>query len=392
MISSILLGVLALTALIAAGIYFLGVQPARIIEKWAAGLSNGGHFPERPDVKGLYWLLPIHRELQRVADKISGLKKQLLESKDKKTQDEFLYHCVLASLMEGIMVVDRHGVITMVNAEFINIFQLTQSPLQRTMLEVIRDRKLQSLIADALTSGRVQSSRITRPNTTEVGRPPVMEVSAVPIRTQKELVSGVIVLFLPPPDRTRILQLMKRHSLRLDNLVNELMLSGTGQNGKWVLKKEPIDLREFAEEIVSIFASKSDNNGIKATWKVAGDVPPLFADSSYLQLAMIHLLVNLASDLDRATEVNLLIEASAESISIGVTFVGGTISENDFRRALGATSSREESNLRIIGSGPGLSLVREIIELHGGTISVREVTEDRVSIVLNFTSLAHQTK
>ncbi len=333
MISSILLGVIVVTALIAAAIYFIGIKPAHLVEKWAAGLSNGGHFPERPVVRGLYWLLPVHRELQRVADKISKLKKQVQEAQDGRSQDEFLFHCVLASLMEGILVVDHHGVITLVNAEFINIFQLTQSPLQRTMLEVIRDKKLQMLITDALTSGRVQSARVTRPNMTEVGRPPAMEVSAVPIRTQKEGVNGVIVLFLPPPDRTRILQSMKRHPQRLDNLVNELMLAGAAQGEPWQLKKENIDLRELLDEVVSVFSSKSENSGIKIGWQAEHELPTVNADSSYLQVALVHLLVNLTSALEPIEDVVISVDTKEAELSIDVLFVGTTMSEQDLQRS-----------------------------------------------------------
>lgn len=382
MISSILLGVFALTALIVAGIYFLGIQPARIVEKWSAGLSNGGHFPEKPDVQGLYWLLPVHRELQRVADKISGLKKQVLESKDQKAQDEFLYHCVLASLMEGVLVVDRHGIITLVNAEFINIFQLTQSPLQRTMLEVIRDKKLQALITDALTSGRVQSARITRPNATEVGRPPVMEVSAVPIRTQKEMVNGVIVLFLPPPDRTRILQLMKRHSQRLDNLVNELQLTGAGPGKPLPLKKESIDLRELLEESISVFASKAENSEIKVAWQTTPDTKSLAADASYLQVALVHLLDNLAADLDKVTEIHLMTESGLEDLSIRITFDSASIAQEDLQHAFDAAFISGRNERQIIGSGSGLNLVREIIHLHGGQLTATVLASGHTEIRL----------
>ena len=381
MISAILLGIVIFSALIVAIVYFFVLQPMRIIEQWAAGLSNGGHFPKKPDVKGLYWLLPIHRELQAVCDKIDNLKERVSEANIARSQDEFLYHCILASLIEGILVVDAHGVITLVNAEFINIFQLTQSPLQRPVADVIWDKKLQTLITDALTSGHVHSARIARPQaTTEVGRPPTMEVSAVPIRTQKERTNGVIVLFLPPPDRTRILQSMKRHSQRLDNLVNELMLASATHGESLQLKKEPVDLRELLETAVSIFRSKSESSGIKAGWHLPGDIPPFFADPSCLQVALVHLLVNLAFDYNGVTEVNITAGFNAEWVIIRVLFAGCAMQEAELQRAFESPFDLPPQRQQIVGSASGLSLVREIVNLHGGRLSF-QVSQENQTII-----------
>lgn len=139
------------------------------------------------------------------------------------------------------------------------MFQLTQSPLQRPIAEVVREKKLQGLINDALSTGRVQSARVTRPSTSEVGRPPALEVSAVPIHLQKDKVGGAIVLFLPPPDRTRVIQSMKRHSQRLENLVGELMLSATGGQESFELHKDTISVTELFDEVFASFSSRSES-------------------------------------------------------------------------------------------------------------------------------------
>ncbi len=317
-----------------------------------------------------------------MSDKITNLKEQLSQANIIRSQEEFLYNCILASLIEGILVVDAQGVITLVNAEFINIFQLTQSPLQRPVADVIYDKKLQTLITDALSSGHVHSARIARPQTTmEVGRPPTLEVSAVPIRTQKERTNGVIVLFLPPPDRTRILQSMKRHSQRLDNLVSELMLTSATHGEPWQLKKEQVDLRELLEGVVSVFTSKSESSGIKAGWQAQDGIPLFFADPSYLQVALVHLLVNLAYDFNGVTEVNITAGFDAERIIIRVVFAGGAMQEAELQRAFESPFHPQPSQRQqIVGSASGLSLVREIVNLHGGNLSIRVAQENQTVI------------
>src|SRR5262249_52746426 len=109
--ASFFLGMVIFAALIVAIVYLFVIQPSSIIEKWAAGLSNGGHFPKKADVHGLYWLLPVHRELLGVSEKIENLKKAVSEERAGRSRDEFLQHCILASLIEGILVINGQGIV-----------------------------------------------------------------------------------------------------------------------------------------------------------------------------------------------------------------------------------------------------------------------------------------
>ncbi len=260
MMSSLLLAIFVLAAIAVAGVYFLGIKPGREIEKWAAGLGNGGHFPRKLQINSLHWLGPVHRELQAVADKLDDLKSQLAAANPRREQDEFMQHCILASLMEGILVVDGQGVITLVNAEFIHMFQLTQSwaaaaPHRRSGAR----QETAGLIADALGTGRAQSARVTRP-LHDGGRPPSRpggQRSSHPFA--KGQVGGAIVLFLPPPDRTRVIQSMKRHSQRLENLVGELILSAPGSQEQFEVSKENVSVAELLEEVFVAFSARSES-------------------------------------------------------------------------------------------------------------------------------------
>lgn len=383
MMSSLLLAIFILAALAIAGVYFLGIKPGREIEKWAAGLGNGGHFPRKLQINSLHWLGPVHRELQAVADKMDELKAQVASANARREQDEFMQHCILASLMEGILVVDGQGVITLVNAEFIHMFQLTQSPLQRPIAEVVREKKLQGLISDALSTGRVQSARVTRPSTSEVGRPPALEVSAVPIHLQKDKVGGAIVLFLPPPDRTRVIQSMKRHSQRLENLVGELMLSATGGQESFELHKDTISVTELFDEVFASFSSRSESQGVKTTSKVDGDDMTVAGDAASLEVVLLQLLVNLVSDLGQVTELQMQARAKDDFVIMRFVFKGAVLPEVELQRIFGSPFSRaKEDKLPIIGVGSGLNTVREVILLHEGNISAACTGEDETTVTV----------
>ncbi|MEZ0390561.1 MAG: ATP-binding protein, partial [Verrucomicrobium sp.] len=301
----------------------------------------------------------------------------------KREQDEFMQHCILASLMEGILVVDGQGVITLVNAEFIHMFQLTQSPLQRPVDEVVRDKKLQGLISDALSTGRVQSARVTRPSSSEVGRPPALEVSAVPIHLQMNKVGGAIVLFLPPPDRTRVIQSMKRHSQRLENLVGELMLAGPGTQDLLPQKRATVLITELLEDAVASFNSRTENQAIKTSWRVEPDHMAVSGDAGSLEVVLTQLLVNLAADLAPVSEIQIQAQVMDGKAEIAVVFTGGALPEAELQRAFGSPFSRHgDDRLPIIGVGSGLSMVREVITHHAGNISASSTSPTTTTVTL----------
>ncbi|TLD71311.1 hypothetical protein FEM03_07210 [Phragmitibacter flavus] len=383
-ISSVILGILLFCLLVAAAVYFLGLRPARIVEQWAAGLSNGGHFPKKPIVNGLYWLLPVHRELQAVADKIEGLQKQVQEARSGISDEAFLKHCVLASLLEGVMVVDAHGVITLANVEFIHMFHLNQSPLRRPMGEVVGDRKLQTMVVEAMTSGQVRSGRFTRPAAlAEVGRPQTIEVSAVPLRLHRDKVGGVIVLFLPPPDRLRIVQDMKRHAQRLNNLVNEVAFSRIGSGEAAAFNRHEVDVHELLSEVLSAFNVKAENGAIKVQRHGKSESVTLHGDGDLVRLAMGHLLDNLTFDLDTVTEIDLEVASGNGEVVIQTTFTGGSMAELQLRRALALPLDLNVPGVPVIG-GASLGLVRAVMEKHGGAVEA-EITESKqLRIILRF--------
>jgi PAS domain-containing protein len=246
--TTIILSSLIIVAVVVAIFYFAAIGPARIAERWIAALANGEKFPEKPDVGMCYWLYPIHRELQGVANKMERIRAGSDEMQAKLVQVEFMQNYILASLIEGVMVVDENYEITLVNSEFLNLFQLTQSPLRQKVKEVLEDDKLEAMIRAAFKTGQVEAGRITKQfdSSPQGGRPPAFEVSAIPVRVSETRVGAVVVLFLPPPDRTRVVQTLKRHSEKLHRLVSEWTLSGRTRLRSSVSELADMDIHDPA--------------------------------------------------------------------------------------------------------------------------------------------------
>jgi len=79
-------------------------------------------------------------------------------------------------------------------------------------------------VRNVFSTGAVQSGRVSRK--TSHGRPPSFEVSAVPVRVSEDQVESVVVLFLPPPDRPRMVQILEQHAEKLHRLANDWTVHG----------------------------------------------------------------------------------------------------------------------------------------------------------------------
>lgn len=177
-------------------------------------------------------------------------------------------------------------------------------------------------------------------------------------------------LALPPKPR-EALRLAYRNALRLYKLVNSLLDFSRIESGRVRASFSPIDLSTLTIELASMFQSAFD----KADLRLDIQCPPL-SEVGYVDLEMWEKIVlNLVSNAFKFTfkgGVKIsLIEKGAHFV-LSVSDTGTGIPENElphlferFHRVSGAKSRSYE------GTGIGLSLVRELVHIHKGEISVQ---------------------
>ncbi len=177
---------------------------------------------------------------------------------------------------------------------------------------------------------------------------------------------------LPAIQRERI-EIVQRNGLRLLKLVNTLLDFSRLEAGRIQAVYEPTDLATFTAELASAFRSTIEQSGMQ----LIVDCPPLPAEI-YVDREMWEKIVfNLLSNAFKFTfsgTITVKLEYFKNHINLLVQDTGiGIPSEeipNLFKRFHRIKGSRGRS---FEGSGIGLSLVREIVELHGGKVSVTSV-------------------
>ena len=171
------------------------------------------------------------------------------------------------------------------------------------------------------------------------------------------------------------LEVMLRNSLRLLRLINQLLDISKIESGEMKLESEHYDIRQLANTICLAFTPYAERK--KILLSVESDDQPISFDFDYAKMELI--LNNLLSNAVKFTPENgkvLLILTRSDSPQHGVLLRirdnGAGIESGDVDKIFDRFYQVDGSSSRDYeGTGIGLSLVKELIELHDGTIDVK---------------------
>ncbi|HNP28432.1 MAG TPA: ATP-binding protein [Nitrospirales bacterium] len=166
-----------------------------------------------------------------------------------------------------------------------------------------------------------------------------------------------------------LVQLGLRNSSRLLSLINELLDLAKFDSGRTSLKKRVFDLSDLVRGVGASFQS---SRGRRIHFHGLSNPVPVEADPRQLKKVIYNLLSN-AFKFSDPEEGQVWIKLNEQSKSLQLAFEdnGIGIPHEQLERIFNRFSQVEGASTRLFeGTGIGLALVREIIQLHGGTITV----------------------
>ena len=177
---------------------------------------------------------------------------------------------------------------------------------------------------------------------------------------------------LPELQRKR-LAIAQRNTMRLLKLVNALLDFTRIEAGRAQAAFEPADLSEATMELAGHFQSAFDGAGLTFTVDCQPLPAPVYADPDMWEKIVLNLLSN-AFKFTYRGGVTVSLRSEGGHARLTVRDTGTGIPEHElpnlfqrFHHIEGAQGRSYE------GSGIGLALVKELVELHGGTISAESV-------------------
>jgi two-component system OmpR family sensor kinase len=169
------------------------------------------------------------------------------------------------------------------------------------------------------------------------------------------------------------LDIANRNSRRLLRLVGDLLLFAQIQAGKFKLHRERVDAVEVARDAVSAVAPAADAKDIEVI--LADGIPSVVsADRARLGQVLDNLLSNAVKFTPEGGRVELRVGPRGTGIGIDVADTGMGIpaaeAEQLFERFFRTSNATDQA---VPGTGLGLTIVKTLVDAHGGRISVDSV-------------------
>ena len=175
---------------------------------------------------------------------------------------------------------------------------------------------------------------------------------------------------LPPARAKHAIAIIERNALALAHIIEDLLDVSRIGAGIFHLAMQPVDLvavtRAALDAVRPVAATKNVQLAFSPDLEA---LEPVSGDAGRLQQVIWNLLANAIKFTPEGGRVGVFIEGSNDSMEIRVVDTGEGISPDflphvfeRFRQADGATTRR------YTGLGLGLAIVRQVVELHGGTV------------------------
>ncbi|HEX3960563.1 MAG TPA: SpoIIE family protein phosphatase [Trebonia sp.] len=193
-------------------------------------------------------------------------------------------------------------------------------------------------------------------------------------RTPLTLIMGPVqelqrLLAEASPQVREELEVISRNGLRLGRLVNALLDFSRIEAGRMQASYEPADIAQVTAELASVFRSAVDRAGLAFEVDCRPLPEPVYLDRGMWEKVVLNLVSNaLKFTFDGSIRVAVRGEGGQAVVTVADTGIGVPEQEMPrlFERFHRIENARSRSNE---GSGIGLALVQELVQLHGGAIT-----------------------
>jgi two-component system phosphate regulon sensor histidine kinase PhoR len=344
-------------------------------------------------------VLPARQgRLRELGDSFNEMAFRTQELVAELTRQREALNTVIASIQEGLAVLDSSGVIVLANDSFRRICA-DRDVVGKHYWEAIRDPHVAGLV-ESVGPGQPTATRrcdlggrdyvcsagflpaadrlvLTLHDVTEISRAAEVKRDFVQnvsheLRTPLTAIKGFAETMQPTIDEANrpYLETIIRNTDRLVSLVQDLLTLSELEGRGTELQLEDVDLKEIAGQMLRLFEKRARDKGIGLKLSAPGVGNSLRADRFKLEQVFINLLDNAVKYTDRG-EVELVLGREDGKVVIKVRDTGPGIAPEHLPRLFERFYVVDKGRSRQLGgTGLGLSIVKHIVLLHSGEVTV----------------------
>lgn len=233
-----------------------------------------------------------------------------------------------------------------------------------TLSDVTKHRELQKTKNDIIT---LVTHELRTPLTAIQGMSEVLSEHDVDAKAQKKMLDAI-----------------NGESKRLARMINEYLDITQLEAGKQKIHFDSVNIKKLLEQTTFLLEPFATQHNIKIKNSVDNELPLIFGDAEMLEQAFTNLIANAVKYSPPETKVEIITQAGDKHLKISIKDEGTGISEEHLPRIFEKFYRvPKRQRVDVPGTGLGLALTKEIIELHGGRIEV-ESTENVGSVFTVF--------
>jgi signal transduction histidine kinase/ActR/RegA family two-component response regulator len=183
-------------------------------------------------------------------------------------------------------------------------------------------------------------------------------------------------------DTRQGLEAIERNARMQTQLIEDLLDMSRITSGKLRLDVQPLQPVSFIEAAIETVTPGADAKGIRLERLLDPAAGPISGDPGRLQQVVWNLLSNAIKFTPKNGKVQILLERVNSHIEISVADTGVGIRPEFIPHLFERFRQGDASTTRKYGGlGLGLSIVKNLVELHGGTVRVKSAGQDQGTTV-----------
>ena len=176
---------------------------------------------------------------------------------------------------------------------------------------------------------------------------------------------------LPAGTQAEIVETFRQNLNRLETLIADWLESARLEAGAVRLYRQPVDLVRLSQHVIDELSPLMARRQQKATLRVDTDLPVIHGDHRRLEQVLSNLVGNAIKFAPPNSVIGVRLQCMGDSVQICVEDAGLGVPLSERERIFDKFSTTVE-NRALAGTGLGLFVCRQLVQLHGGRIWVQD--------------------